>query len=198
MIIWINGAFGAGKTQTAYELHRRIPHSFVFDPENAGYYIRKNVPKGILKDDFQHYPMWREFNYSMLSYIRKEYDGTIIVPMTVTDPLIFGEIVGRLREDGIAVNHFTLWASKETIRQRLRSRGERAGSWPMQQIDRCVEGLANDVFRHHLETEQLPVPAVAETIASMLNISLQPDHRGKLRRMADRIVTQVRHIRFFG
>ena len=36
MVIWLNGAFGAGKTQTAYELHRRLPDSFVYDPENAG------------------------------------------------------------------------------------------------------------------------------------------------------------------
>ncbi len=44
MIIWINGAFGSGKTQTAYELHRRLDGSYVYDPENAGYFIRKNLP----------------------------------------------------------------------------------------------------------------------------------------------------------
>lgn len=37
MIFWVNGAFGAGKTQTSYELHRRIPNSFVYDPENVGF-----------------------------------------------------------------------------------------------------------------------------------------------------------------
>ncbi|MEK4047271.1 hypothetical protein NSU18_27040 [Paenibacillus sp. FSL H8-0048] len=36
VIIWLNGTFGSGKTQTAAELHRRIPDSYVFDPENAG------------------------------------------------------------------------------------------------------------------------------------------------------------------
>ena len=40
MIIWLNGAFGAGKTQTAYELHRRLPGSYVYDPENAGFFMR--------------------------------------------------------------------------------------------------------------------------------------------------------------
>ncbi|MBQ9717880.1 MAG: tunicamycin resistance protein, partial [Clostridia bacterium] len=38
MILWINGTFGSGKTQTAAELHRRIPDSFVYDPENVGYW----------------------------------------------------------------------------------------------------------------------------------------------------------------
>ena len=44
MIVWLNGAFGAGKTQTAYELRRRLPGSYVYDPENAGFFIRDNLP----------------------------------------------------------------------------------------------------------------------------------------------------------
>ncbi|MGN6415163.1 hypothetical protein [Flexivirga sp.] len=32
MLIWINGAFGAGKTQTAHELRRRLPEAQVADP----------------------------------------------------------------------------------------------------------------------------------------------------------------------
>lgn len=40
MIIWINGAFGSGKTNTAYELKRRIPNAFVYDPEEAGFLVR--------------------------------------------------------------------------------------------------------------------------------------------------------------
>ncbi|HBD65376.1 MAG TPA: tunicamycin resistance protein, partial [Clostridiales bacterium] len=44
MIIWINGAFGSGKTQTANELHRRIKNSYVYDPENIGFFIRDNIP----------------------------------------------------------------------------------------------------------------------------------------------------------
>lgn len=30
MIIWLNGAFGSGKTQTAYELHRRLRNSYIY------------------------------------------------------------------------------------------------------------------------------------------------------------------------
>jgi tRNA A37 N6-isopentenylltransferase MiaA len=32
MLVWLNGPFGGGKTQTAYELHRRLPGSVVCDP----------------------------------------------------------------------------------------------------------------------------------------------------------------------
>lgn len=45
MILWINGAFGSGKTTIAYELNRRIQDSYVYDPENVGYFLRKNAPK---------------------------------------------------------------------------------------------------------------------------------------------------------
>ncbi|CAI6224437.1 hypothetical protein NRS6186_01805 [Bacillus subtilis] len=40
MIIWINGAFGSGKTQTAFELHRRLNPSYVYDPEKMGFALR--------------------------------------------------------------------------------------------------------------------------------------------------------------
>ncbi|CAH0122272.1 MULTISPECIES: AAA family ATPase [unclassified Paenibacillus] len=196
MIIWLNGAFGAGKTQTAFELHRRLSDSFVFDPENAGYYIRKNIPREMSRDDFQDYAMWREFNVSMLKHIYSEYGGTIIVPMTIVNPQYFDEIVGRLRNDGVVVHHFALCASKEVLRQRLRKRGERSSSWPMRQIDRCVQGLSDDVFKHHLDTDRMSIEQVAETIASMANVGLRPDRKGKLGRRLERLKTQLKHIRF--
>lgn len=198
MIIWLNGAFGTGKTQTAFEIHRRLPDSFVFDPENAGYYIRKNIPREMSRDDFQDYTMWREFNVSMLKHISGEYEGTIIVPMTIVNPQYFDQIVGKLRNDGVVVHHFALCASKEVLRQRLRKRGERSGSWPMRQIDRCIQGLSDDVFRHHLNTDNMSIEQVAETIASMANIGLRPDRKGKLGRKLERLKTQLKHIRFPG
>lgn len=64
MIVWINGAFGVGKTQTAFELHRRIKNSFVYDPENLGFFISKNIPASIKnKEDFQDYEVWRELDF---------------------------------------------------------------------------------------------------------------------------------------
>lgn len=128
MIIWVNGAFGSGKTQTAYELQRRIPDSFIYDPENVGFFIRRNIPAEVKKSDFQDYPMWSEINYSMLKHINNNYEGTIIVPMTIVNPQYFEEIVGRLRSDSISINHFALRANKEVIQKRLRSRGERKNS----------------------------------------------------------------------
>jgi len=175
VIVWINGAFGAGKTQTAHELHRRSANSYVYDPENAGYFIRKNVPESIQQSDFQNYPMWREFNYVMLKHLDETYDGLIIAPMTIVNPQYFDEIVGRLREDGVVVHHFALCASEATLKKRLRGRGERSHSWAEQQIERCVAGLSEETFQHHLDTDHTTIQDNVVRIASMSNISLSPD-----------------------
>lgn len=196
MIIWLNGAFGSGKTQTSYELERRIPNSLVYDPENIGFFINRNIPKEISKGDFQDYSIWRELNYTTLKYIDSEYDGIIIVPMTLVNPQYFEEIVGKLRDDGVRVNHFVLWASKETLQKRLRSRGERKNSWGEKQIDRCMQGLSNDIFNHRIETDKLTVESVVETIASMLDIHLLDDKRNKFKKRLDRIKVQIKQIRF--
>jgi adenylate kinase family enzyme len=44
MMIWINGAFGAGKTTLAEELHQRLPDALAFDPEYVGYILNRWVP----------------------------------------------------------------------------------------------------------------------------------------------------------
>lgn len=194
MIIWINGAFGSGKTQAAYELQRRLPGSYVYDPENIGYFIRRTLPSEARISDFQDYPMWREFNHSMLRYLSTAFDGIIIAPMTIVNHRYFEEIVGGLRNDGITVEHFTLCASKDILRQRLRGRGEKAGSWPEKQIDRCVEALSDPIFRRHLDTDCLSIEAVVEEIATGAGVRLEPDGRGSLRKRHDRAVTQLRSI----
>lgn len=174
MIIWINGAFGSGKTQTAFELQRRIPNSYVYDLENAGYFIRDHVPLDAKRDDFQDYPMWREFNYSMLKYLDQESDQLILAPMTITSVDYFDEIVGGLRQDGVVIQHFTLCASQEVLLRRLRSRGEGSNSWAARQIDRCIHGLSNEVFQHHIDTDHLSIDQVVETIAALAEVELLP------------------------
>ena len=67
MIIWLNGAFGAGKTTAAYELHRRLAGSLVYDPEEVGYFLRRSAPC-FRTPDFQDLPLWRALNYEPVSY----------------------------------------------------------------------------------------------------------------------------------
>lgn len=198
MIIWINGAFGAGKTQTAFELHRRIENSFIYDPENLGFFISKNMPSSIKnKGDFQDYEVWRELNFSLIKYIEEKYDGILIIPMTIVDPRYFNEIVSSLRNHGVIVKHYALMASKATLLKRLKSRGDRSNSWGAQQIDRCLEGLSNEVFQSHINTENMSIDDVVEKIAFISNIKLLPNDMGRFEKKINRIKTQLKHIRLF-
>lgn len=194
MIIWINGAFGAGKTQTAYALQRRIPGSYVYDPENAGFFIRKNIPPALRFGDFQDYSMWRRFNYDMLDYIAERCPGPVIVPMTITDRRYYDELIGALSRK-YDVKHIILYAKKETLLRRLASRLEGRKSWAARQIDRCVKAFDTDIPGYKIHTDDMTVNQAAERIAAIAAISLQPDNRGRLHRLFDRIIIQCRHIR---
>ena len=58
MIVWVNGAFGAGKTTTAARLTEMWKGSRRFDPEQVGYALGNNL-KDIPFSDFQDLPPWR-------------------------------------------------------------------------------------------------------------------------------------------
>lgn len=194
MIIWINGAFGSGKTQTAYELHRRLKNSYVYDPENAGYFIRENLPPVLREEDFQDYEMWRRFNFDMLDYIAKRFDGVIIVPMTVTDKKYYNETVGALSEK-YDVRHFILCADKETVLKRLVSRLEFGRSWAARQIDRCIEAFEKDIDGFKIQTDKMNIYQVADKIAKSAGIKLPEDKRSGIRKFFDRIFLKCKHMR---
>ena len=195
LIIWINGAFGSGKTTTAYELNRRIANSFVYDPENVGFFIRKNIPKQIVKGDFQDHAIWREINFSVLHSISNEFPGIVIIPMTIVNHQYFNEIITKLKTNGIVVNHFTLLASRETLLKRLKSRGDNKNSWPAKQIDRCISILSQDMFKIHIHTDSLTPEEIISQIARECNVEMKPDNRGSIKKNIDRLITKIKHIR---
>lgn len=197
MIIWINGTFGSGKTTAAYELQRRLSQSIVYDPERFGYVLMANIPKSILKDDFQDYPLWREANFSLLKQINDDYKGIIIVPMTLTNHLYHEEIIGKLRENGVEVKHYTLSASKRTIQKRLRKRMEGKNSWAYQQVEERLNCLSKDTFKEHIQTDTMSISEVVETIAKLSNIPLQLDKRTRFRVFIDRLNVKLKEISVF-
>lgn len=85
MLLWINGPFGVGKTQTAYALARRLPDAFICDPEQLGFGIARMTPPP-LRGDFQDVPLWREGVRRVLDRNLSHFDGVLIVPMTLVNP----------------------------------------------------------------------------------------------------------------
>jgi hypothetical protein len=209
MLLWINGPFSGGKTQSAYELRRRLPGSVVCDPEHVGFGLHRMTPPQ-LRGDFQDLPAWRQGVFEVLDLALSRHDGTVIAPMTVVEPAYFRETVGRLRERGHQVRHFALLARRETVLRRLRERGFghalaavrgkdaplRRQSFAVAKLDLCLERLRGEEFAEHLWTDDLTVPQVAERIAASAGLAMPPSTESALRGRVRRAWISAKHIRF--
>ncbi|TDQ42699.1 AAA family ATPase [Aureibacillus halotolerans] len=192
MIVWINGSFGVGKTQTAYELKRRLSKAHLFDPEKIGYRIQKDVPEEAQLEDFQDYPIWRTYIVELLTHIELQgHKGVTIVPMTITNELYYTETIETLKERGIDVLPISLIASKATIQQRLKKRGDGPKTWNWHQIDRCVEAMER-LPAHRINTAGIDVQEVTEKIAAIANLKLAK----RRSRWLYSLWIQLRHARF--
>lgn len=119
MIVWINGGFGAGKTTLAAELHRRLPDAIVYDPEDVGAMLRKQMPGD---GDFQHLPSWRELVVATALSLRRHHADTLIVPMSLIRDAYRTEILGGLTGAGEKVLHVFLEVDAGVLRERLNAR----------------------------------------------------------------------------
>ncbi|SCF56958.1 AAA family ATPase [Streptomyces sp. Ncost-T10-10d] len=198
-LLWINGPFGGGKTQTAYELNRRLPGSVVCDPEHVGFGLHRMLPPG-LRGDFQDLTAWRDGVREVLELALRGHPGPVIVPMTLVDPGYFAEIIGRLRDDGHTVHHFALLAERATVLRRLSERGLGRGlkreSFAVRKLDHCLERLVEPEFAEHLRTDRLTIPQVADRIAGSAGLTALPDRDSALRHRVRRTWTGIKHIRF--
>jgi len=144
VIIWLNGAFGSGKTTLAEELHRRLPDSVVYDPEDVGLMLWKWIDP---TDDFQDLASWRELVIATaLSLLRHDTD-TLIVPMSLIRDDYRDEILGGFAEAGEDLLHVFLDADAGALRERLNARAapvenraadQSATEWSLSRIDAAV------------------------------------------------------------
>ncbi|RDG36010.1 NUDIX hydrolase [Streptomyces corynorhini] len=116
MIVWINGAFGAGKTSTARELVDLLPNCTLYDPELTGAGLEQLVPQKRLAEvsDVQDLPIWRRLVVDTAAALLAEVGGVLVVPMTLLRQEYRDEIFGGLAARRIPVRHVLL-ATDETI-----------------------------------------------------------------------------------
>ncbi|MGW0885543.1 AAA family ATPase [Streptomyces sp. NPDC002671] len=145
MIVWVNGAFGSGKSTLVDELRPRWPEALVYDPEMVGYVLREIVemPTG----DFQDLRLWRRQVAGLAVGLVEEYHRPVLVPMTLVNPGYAGEIFGALSKAGISVRHFFLTVSREVLEKRIDGRSftpdnpegdERVRRWCKDRIEPCM------------------------------------------------------------
>lgn len=165
-VIWLNGAFGVGKTTVARALATESSGALILDPEDIGRMLRQVIPGGLRTSDFQDIPSWRRLTVATIESLLRDHPGPLIVPMTVVDPNYFDETVGHLHRDGVTVHHFTLTASPTTIRRRLlwRLSSPWATRWALHRVSRCANALQSPLFATHVDTDNRSVPDVAAAI----------------------------------
>ena len=169
MVIWINGAFGAGKTRVSRRIAAVRPDALLFDPEQIGFLLRRLLPVAGLSD-FQDRPLWRALTLRLLAEAEALATGPVVVPMTLINPAYFDEIVGGLRRSGVDLRHFTLTASPATIRRRLRRRLGWPASrrWALARVEPCVAALADPRFAVHVDTDGRKVAEIAADILAQV------------------------------
>ncbi|MCL2585000.1 MAG: AAA family ATPase [Streptosporangiales bacterium] len=198
MLVWVNGPFGGGKSAAAFELQRRAAGSVVCDPEHLGFGLHRMLPPP-MRGDFQDLPAWRSGVREILDMVARRHEGPVIVPMTLIDSAYFTQIIGRLRDDGHDVHHFSLLAERDTVLRRLNRRGFGFGlkleQWAADRLDECLDRLCAPEFADHIHTDGLTVSQVADTIARGAGLSITPDTDGPVRASLRRYVTSARQIR---
>jgi predicted kinase len=141
VIIWLNGAFGAGKTTLAKELHQRLPDAVVYDPEDVGLMLWKWMPPN---SDFQDLPSWRELVVAAALSLCKHHTDTLIVPMSLVRDAYRAEILGGLTDAGEEVLHVFLEADASVLTERIMTRapipdnpetGQSALEWALRRMD---------------------------------------------------------------
>jgi len=184
VIVWVNGAFGSGKSTLVDELRPRWPEALVYDPEMVGYVLREivEVPTG----DFQDLRLWRRQVADLAVGLVQEYQRPVLVPMTLVKPGYVGEIFGALKDAGVVAHHFFLKVSPEVLVERIDGRSftpddpakdEQVRQWCKDRIGPCtaaVDTLPGDTV--FLDGE-LPPQELADSVLAHVSAAPCPGRR---------------------
>lgn len=177
MIVWINGAFGVGKTSVARELARRWPTALRFDPEQIGFLLRRLIPSEFQTGDFQDLKLWRQFTIETCIGLVELTGRPLIVPMTLQNYRYFEEILMALRKRSPDVRHFVLVARPTTLQRRIRFRLSFPSSkrWAMERINQACETFSAPEFAIQIMTDGRTISEVTDDIIAYLPNPLPVD-----------------------
>ena len=174
MIVWVNGAFGAGKSSAARELAELLPGSTVLDPEAFGGELRRLLPpepQTALGDPLDH-AAWRQLVPATAVALLAELPGPLIVPMTLLRQEHRDEIFGTVAACRIPVHHVRLDARETILRKRIEAdRGSSAEvrQWRQAHLAdhrQALHWLAEDAVA--VDTGELTQRQAAERVAEIV------------------------------
>lgn len=149
MILFLNGAFGIGKTTVARALVRRLPDAVLFDPEPVGIVLQR------LRriDDFQDLVLWRRLTIAGIRLARL-FRRNVVVPMAFSNAAYLREVLEGVARFEPDVLHLCLVAPVDTVLQRLRDRG--AGAWEERRARECCAVHGQPAFAEQTDATGPP------------------------------------------
>ena len=174
VIVWINGAFGSGKTTTADLVAKRLDGAKLFDPEYVGYMLMPFVQSAT--GDFQDLRLWRHLVVETMSGLALEFPHPWVAPMSLINTAYRVEILGGIRDRGVEVREFVLALPEEQLRARI-------------DADQ-VEATARQWRHAHIS--QALATFVSLTDATLVDASKEPEQ------VAEAVMSQLREGRRCG
>jgi predicted kinase len=173
MVVFINGAFGIGKTTVASLLAAQLPNSTVIDPEPVGLLLSRLAvlfPLRERTDDFQDLVSWRRMSIRAIGFALR-FRKTVIVPMTFSNVAYLGEFLAHFRGRKVPAHHFCLTAPYHVVLQRLQSREGRQGAnpWVLRRSAECCAAHEAPEFAEHVPTTDHSALAVAKEILERIH-----------------------------
>jgi hypothetical protein len=143
VIVWLNGAFGVGKTTTARELVARSAGLRTFDPEWVGYMLAHNLSDHEVTD-FQHYPSWRKLVPVVADEVLRHTGQDLVAVQSVLVEDYWRELHDGLTRLGHEVFHVVLDADRNSLHARIdadEEELERIRPWRHRHVDVYLEAL---------------------------------------------------------
>ena len=179
MIVWINGAFGSGKTTLVEELRSRRPNAVVFDPEHIGYMLRELVP--VPTGDFQGLASWREIVAASVISVHRYHADLLLVPMTLVRDAYRRQVMDSIRGAKTELLEVFLDVPADELRRRIeqrvlsddRERDTAARAFCLEKIDECVavvDRLGSDTLV--LDAGRLSASQLADVVLARISTSI--------------------------
>jgi hypothetical protein len=178
-VVWINGAFGAGKTTTARLLAQSVPGSVLIDPEEVGSMLRPVLQPVTPVRDFQEWNAWRELVAATLNAVMRELpeDGPrlAIVPQTITNEAYWSQITAAL-DPAIELLPIALHVSPDEHRRRATEDSEEpdALQWRLRRFEGFRDADWIRMAFAGIDTSQLSPTAAASAVHDLLDKAAQP------------------------
>jgi vacuolar-type H+-ATPase catalytic subunit A/Vma1 len=167
MILWINGAFGSGKTTTANLVAKRLDSTKVFDPEYVGFMLMPFVesPTG----DFQDLPLWRHLVIQTMTGLDEQHPHLWVAPMSLINADYRAEIFDGIRAAGVDLREVILRVPEQQLRTRIDEDQveAKARGWRQDHVVQALTTFAALTDAHFIDASR-PLDEVAEAVASQV------------------------------